>query len=181
MTGTIEAVFIAAAAGEAMQPVDEVLAFTDRGLDGDRYATRRGYWTDVDECQVTLIQAEDLDAITAGSGPPGVRGVHGVAVAHGEHRRNLVTRDVDLRGLAGWRFRVGEAVFHYDRPRPPCRYIEGITEPGMTRALAARRGGICARVVESGLIREGDTIELLEQDSFIERVAGPLLRWPARD
>jgi MOSC domain-containing protein YiiM len=172
MAGTIEAVFIAAAGGEAMQPVDEVLAVAGRGLEGDRYATRRGYWTDVDECQVTLIQAEDLDAITAGSGP---------AVAHGEHRRNLVTRGVHLRGLAGWRFRIGDAVFHYDRPRPPCRYIEGLTQPGMTRALAARRGGICARVVESGLIRVGDTIELIDQDSRVERVVGSVLRWPARD
>ncbi len=166
MAGTIEAVFIAIAGGEAMQPVDEVLAVAGRGLDGDRYATRRGYWTDVDECQVTLIQAEDLDAIAA------------VSVAHGEHRRNLVTRGVDLRGLAGWRFRIGEAVLRYDRPRPPCRYIEGLTEPGMTRALAARRGGICARVVESGPIRVGDTIELLDQDSRLERAVGSVLRWP---
>ena len=171
MTGTIEAVFVAAAGGQPMRRVDEVWAVAGRGLEGDRYATRSGYWTDVDECQVTLIQAEDLDAITAGKGP---------AVGDGQHRRNIVTRGVDLRSLAGWRFRVGEAVLHYDRPRPPCRYIEGLTEPGMTRALAARRGGICARVVESGLIRVGDTIEPLDQDSLVERIAGPLLRRPNR-
>ncbi|MGH8973514.1 MAG: MOSC domain-containing protein [Acidimicrobiia bacterium] len=171
MSGTIEAVFITAAGGAPMQRVDEVLAVAGRGLDGDRYATRRGYWTDVDECQVTLIQGEDLDAITAGKD---------VDVTTGQHRRNIVTRGVDLRGLAGWRFRVGEAVFRYDRPRPPCRYIEGLTQPGMTRALAARRGGICARVVESGLIRVGDTVELLDQESFAERVVGPLLRRPNR-
>jgi MOSC domain-containing protein YiiM len=171
MSGTIEAVFIAGAGGEPMRRVDEVMAVAGRGLDGDRYATRTGYWTDVDECQVTLIQAEDLDAITAGT--------H-VDVTAGQHRRNLVTRGVDLRGLAGWRFRIGEAEFRYDRPRPPCRYIEGLTQPGMTRALAARRGGICARVVESGLIRVGDTLELLDQDSFAERVVGPLLRRPNR-
>src|SRR5918996_810882 len=111
----------------------------------------------------------DLEAITAGTD---------VDVTGGQHRRNIVTRGVDLRGLAGWRFRIGEAVFRYDRPRPPCRYIEGLTQPGMTRALAARRGGICARVVESGLIRVGDTIELLDQDSIVERIAGPLLRRP---
>lgn len=172
MAATIEAVFIANAGGETMQPVDEVLAVAGRGLDGDRYATRRGYWTDVDECQVTLIQAEDLDAITAGSGP---------AVAHGEHRRNIVTRGVNLRDLTGWRFRVGGAVLRYDRPRPPCRYIESLTQPGMTRALAARRGGICAQVVESGLIRVGDTIELLDQESPAGRVLRPVLRWAGRD
>jgi MOSC domain-containing protein YiiM len=167
MSGTVESLFTSPAGGEPMQAVDVVTAVAGRGLEGDRYATRRGYWTDVDECQVTLIQAEDLDAITAGSG---------VAVQNGEHRRNIVTRGVDLRSLAGWRFRVGEAVFRYDRPRPPCRYIEGLTQPGMTRALAARRGGICVRVVESGVIRVGDTLERLEQDSRLERVVGPILR-----
>jgi hypothetical protein len=33
---------------------------------------------------------------------------------------------------------------------------------GMTRALAARRGGICVRVLESGTVTAGDTIEILE-------------------
>ena len=154
--GTVERVFVAGAGGEPMQAVDEVRAVAGRGLDGDRYATRRGYWTDVDECQVTLIQAEDLEAITASAG---------VHVQDGQHRRNLVTRGVDLRGLAGRTFRIGGATFAYDRPRPPCRYIEGLTEPGMTRALAARRGGICARVVDSGLVRAGDEIEVLGAES----------------
>ncbi len=150
--GTVERVFVAGAGGEAMQPVDEVLAVAGQGLEGDRYATRRGYWTDVDECEVTLIQGEDLDAITASSG---------VGVQDGQHRRNIVTRGVDLRALAGRTFRIGGATFAYDRPRPPCRYIEGLTEAGMTRALAARRGGICARVVETGVVRPGDEVETL--------------------
>src|ERR1044071_1846071 len=102
--GTVERVFLATTGGEIMQPVDEVQALAGRGLEGDRYATRRGYWTDVDECQVTLIQGEDLDAITVSPG---------VAVGDGQHRRNIVTRGVDLRDLAGRRFRVGEATFVY--------------------------------------------------------------------
>jgi MOSC domain-containing protein YiiM len=168
MNGTVEAVFIAAAGGQPMTAVSKVRAVAGRGLEGDRYLTRQGYWTDVDECQVTLIRAEDLEAIESGSG---------VSVSHGEHRRNLVTRGIELRALAGWRFRVGGAVLAYDRPRPPCRYIESLTEPGMTRALAARRGGICARVVESGVIRRGDGIELLEEDTRDRPVPGPVLRF----
>ena len=168
----MERVFVAEAGGEAMRPVEAVQARAGRGLDGDRYATRRGYWTDVDECQVTLIAAEDLDEITASSG---------VAVQDGQHRRNIVTRGVDLRALAGRRFRIGEATFAYDRPRPPCRYIEGLTEPGMTRALAARRGGICVRVVESGVVKTGDDIELLPIDEdFAPARPGPIHRAPNR-
>ena len=172
MIGTVERMFVAPAGGEAMRPVGEVQAVAGRGLEGDRYATRQGYWTDVDECQVTLIQGEDLDAITASSG---------VAVQDGQHRRNIVTRGVDLRGLAGRTFRIGEATLAYDRPRPPCRYIESLTEPGMTRALAARRGGICARVVESGLIRAGDGIELLPApEGVVTARPGPVHRAPNR-
>jgi MOSC domain-containing protein YiiM len=47
----------------------------------------------------------------------------------------------------------------------------------MTRALAARRGGICARVVESGLIRMGDPIQLLEEDTQRRPAPGPVLRF----
>lgn len=167
--GTVERVFVAGAGGEPMRPVDEIRAVAGKGLEGDRYATRRGYWTDVDECQVTLIQAEDLDAIT------------GVHVADGQHRRNIVTRGVDLRALAGRTFRIGSATFAYDRPRPPCRYIEGITEEGMTRALAARRGGICVRVLESGTVRPGDEIELFPvEEGFVPPRPGPIRRVPNR-
>jgi MOSC domain-containing protein YiiM len=171
-SGTVEQVFVAAAGGETMRAVDAVQARAGRGLEGDRYATRRGYWTDVDECQVTLIAAEDLDAITESSG---------VAVQDGQHRRNIVTRGVDLRALAGRTFRIGEATFAFDRPRPPCRYIEAITQPGMTRALAARRGGICARVVESGVVKVGDAIEVLPvPEDFEPPRPGPIRRTPNR-
>jgi len=152
-TPVVEAIFVAEGGGAPMQTVERIEAVAGSGLAGDRYPTNRGYWSGTDECQVTMIQAEDLDDI---------RSRTSVDVSAGQHRRNIVTRGVELRSLAGRRFRIGGALFEYDRPRPPCRYIESITEPGMTRALAARRGGICVRVIESGTIAVGDTIEVLE-------------------
>jgi MOSC domain-containing protein YiiM len=84
-----------------------------------------------------------------------------VGVKHGEHRRNVVTRRISLKTLRrGERFRVGELAFEYRGPRSVCRYIERLTEPGMTQALKGR-GGICARVVENGTIRVADEIEVL--------------------
>src|SRR5215831_3683558 len=130
-----------------MKALDEAQAVAGSGLSGDRYCQQSGYWTGVDECQVTLIEREYLDEIKQ-------KGIH---VDNGEHRRNLVTRGIRLEDLAGKRFRVGEAVLQFDRPRPPCGYIEGITEHGMTKALIGR-GGICASIVESGVIRVNDAI-----------------------
>jgi translation initiation factor 2 gamma subunit (eIF-2gamma) len=40
------------------------------------------------------------------------------------------------------------------------RYIERLTEPGMTQALKGR-GGICAGVIANGTVRVGDGIEAL--------------------
>lgn len=154
----VEHIFIVARGGRPMQEVAAVEAIAGQGLAGDRYLLRTGYYTDYDECQVTLIQGEALDEIRSSTT---------VQVDHGEHRRNIVTRGIDLHELVGKRFTVGEAVLEYDRPRPPCRYIQSVSEHGMTKALGRDRGGICARVVSSGAIHVGDRIEV-----FAARAAG---------
>ena len=152
MPGRVEGIYVAPKGSVAMERVQEVRALEGCGLAGDRYCKGTGYWTRFgDVCEVTLIAGEDLDEI---------RDEAGLHVHNGEHRRNIVTRGVRLDGLRGERFRVGEAVLRYDRPRPPCRHVQDVTEPGMTKALK-RRGGICARVVEGGTIRANDTIEVL--------------------
>jgi MOSC domain-containing protein YiiM len=148
-SGSLDAIFVTAVGGAPMEPVEAVEAVAGAGLWGDRYSDHRGYWSPLDECQVTLVAGEALDEIEA---------TFGVSVHAGEHRRNLVTRGLDLMNRYGRRFTVGDAVLAFDRPRPPCRYIVSITEPGMTRALGARRGGIGARVVTSGVMRVGDEI-----------------------
>lgn len=168
MGGYIENIFTTGRGGAAMERVDAIEAIAGQGFKGDRYCARRGYWTGIDECQATLIAGEDLDAITDQLG---------VAVGNGEHRRNLVTRGVDLMGLAGQLFEIGEAVFGFDRPRPPCAYIASLTERRMTKALW-NRGGICARVVRSGLVRAGDAVEVM--DAPPPELGGGLPDWNAR-
>jgi MOSC domain-containing protein YiiM len=152
MQGAVEEIYITPEGGAAMKKVDEADAVADGGLQGDRYMTHRGYWSPSDECQVTLIEKESLDKITSESD---------VRVTNGEHRRNIITRGIRLQELRGKQFSIGEAVFQYDRPRPPCGYIQSITQIGMTRVLGGTRGGICARVVKSGKIRAKDTIKVL--------------------
>jgi MOSC domain-containing protein YiiM len=151
MRARVREIYTAGAGGAPMEAVHEVEAVAGAGLKGDRYAERTGYWSGVDECEVTLIEGEIIDRIDRETD---------IAIEHGEHRRNIITEGVGLLDLAGKRFTVGDAVLEFDRPRPPCRYIESITEPGMMAALGGGRGGICARVVTSGVIRVGDTIEV---------------------
>ena len=150
MDGAVLRIFITPAGGDTMQAVEEIEALAGCGLRGDRYCKRTGYWTDVDECEVTLIESECLEEIRA----------KGISIEDGEHRRNLGTSGIRLDALLGKRFQIGKAVLEYDRPRPPCGHVETLTEAGMTRALL-NRGGICARVVESGMIRANDPIVVL--------------------
>ena len=149
--GTVHEIYVAPEGSARMRKVEEAEAVASMGLRGDRYCERTGYYSGWDECQVTLIEAEELEAIAAGSG---------LQVLNGEHRRNIVTRGVRLEELVGHAFRAGDAVLAFDRPRPPCAYIQSITEPGMTRALAGK-SGICALVVKGGVIRPGDEIAVL--------------------
>jgi len=151
MPGFVEAIYLAPEAGAAMRRVEGITALEGCGLEGDRYCNETGHWSRFGRvCEVTFIEAEDLDAVAKGTG---------LRVKDGEHRRNVVIRGFSLKGLRrGALFRVGEAVFEYRGPRSVCRYIERLTQPGMTQALKGR-GGSCARVVEGGRIGAGDVVE----------------------
>jgi MOSC domain-containing protein YiiM len=153
MPGFVERIYVARGAGAPVERVEEVAAIEGCGLAGDRYSEGTGHWSRFGRvCQVTLIAAEDLDVIEKETG---------IRVRGGEHRRNVVLRGVKLGELRLFRrFRIGGATLEYVGPRSVCRYIERLTEPGMTQALKGR-GGICARVIENGTARVGDELELL--------------------
>lgn len=151
MKGVVEEIFVTGEGSAAMERVEEVRTIEGCGIEGDRYCEGTGFWTRYgDVCQVTLIEGEDLDYIERELG---------IGVKNGEHRRNIITRGIKLTDLRRKRFRVGEALLEFDRSRPPCKHVQDLTEPGMTRALKGR-GGICARVVEAGRIRARDMIEV---------------------
>ncbi|MBV9488327.1 MAG: MOSC domain-containing protein [Verrucomicrobia bacterium] len=148
----LQAIFVTPQAGAAMRRVRVVQALTGRGLAGDRYLLGTGYYSALGSCcEVTLIEAEALERMEA---------AFGVHVSQGEHRRNLVTRGIGHAELRGRRFTVGEAVLEYARPRPPCAYLERLTQPRMTRALG-EGAGTCARILQGGMLHEGDLIQLL--------------------
>lgn len=144
----VAALYVAPSAGGRMERVDHVEAVAGRGLAGDRYFLEKGHWSGTDDCEVTIIAQEDIDEIERR---------FGVRVQNGEHRRNLVIRNMPIENLTGRRFHIGLASFGYERPRPPCAYIQMISEPGMTKALG-RRAGICVRCIKGGLIQQGDQI-----------------------
>jgi MOSC domain-containing protein YiiM len=155
MSSVLEAIYVCDAAGQPMRRCNEVRAIAERGLDGDRYLLGTGYYSQRDDCQVTLVESEALDRMAAR---------FDVRVGAGEHRRNLVTRGIELRRLEGKRLHLGDVILQYERPRPPCAYMGRLTQPVMTRALG-EGSGICARVIRSGRLFEGMGIEIVSDPS----------------
>src|SRR5688572_22670959 len=85
-SGSVEQILVAAGAkGTPRVAVERVLAVAGKGLEGDRYFGQRPGRYAADR-QVTLIEAEAVDAVRAG----------GLPFTAADARRNLVTRRVRL-------------------------------------------------------------------------------------
>ena len=130
----------------AMRALDAAVATTGAGLAGDRYAGGSG------KRGITLIQAEHLPVIAALSGHE--------AIAAATLRRNVVVSGLPLVALKGRRFRIGEVLLEGTDPCDPCSRMEEALGAGGFNAMRGH-GGLCARIVEGGTIRLGDSVQAL--------------------
>ena len=128
------------------------------GLEGDRYATRLGTYSNkhhIDR-QATLIEVEVLEALARD---------RDVELAPHEHRRNLTTRGVPLSHLVGQYFRIGDSVLYGGRLNVPCLYLENLVAKKVFKALLNRSGLNC-RIVVGGIIRTHDRIDWCDPGSL---------------
>ena len=102
MSGRLQAIHVAPAAGSPTRSLQSCRVSVEAGLDGDRHGSRS------DTGQVTVVSAEELAAVAA---------EHGFTIGPGATRRNLTVSGVELRHEAGYRLRleagelrVGDAV-----------------------------------------------------------------------
>jgi MOSC domain-containing protein YiiM len=154
--GELVGIFVAPAAGAAMEPRDEVEAIAGRGLVGDRYLDADGTYSGTriadEQRAVTLIEQEAVAA---------ARAEEQLELDASETRRNLVTSGVPLNHLVDEEFQVGAARLRGVKLAEPCAYLEGKTRPGV-RAALIHRGGLRAEILDGGTLRLGDRITPLE-------------------
>jgi MOSC domain-containing protein YiiM len=144
-TGSVEAIYLAAEAGATAQAVDAARALPDRGLEGDRHVTGKGTFpSGLPGSALTLVQSEVCDSFVPPLGPD-------------EHRRNIVTRGIDLNALVGHEFLVGEVRCRGMRLCEPCTVVQGYASRPVLRQLV-HRGGLRADIVTEGVLRVGDKI-----------------------
>lgn len=119
-----------------------------KGIEGDRYTTNRDGGR-----QVTLIAAEDLAAIASFLGRP--------EVAPEILRRNFLTRGINLQILKTRTFKIGDVLLAGSGECAPCSHMEEALGPGGYNAVRGH-GGITARILQSGVVRVGDPITVID-------------------
>jgi len=143
--GTIEALVVAGSAGEPVRLLTEARALAGQGLEGDRHVAGTGTFpSGMPGSALTLIEAEVCESFD----PP---------LEPGEHRRNVVTRGIDLNGLVGHDFTVGEVRCRGMRLCEPCTVMQRYAGRPVLRALV-HRGGLRADIVEDGVVKVGDPV-----------------------
>ena len=145
--GSVEAIWIAPSAGVAAESVAAVRAIPGSGLEGDRHARGTGTFPSfLPGSALTLIAAEVCDSFSPPLGPD-------------EHRRNVVTRGIDLNGLVGRAFTIGGVRCRGMRLCEPCTVVQGYATRPVLRPLV-HRGGLRADIVEEGTIAVGDPVRV---------------------
>jgi MOSC domain-containing protein YiiM len=143
--GTVETLAVASSAGEAARLLHEVRALHGKGLEGDRHVTGRGTFpSGPPGSALTLIEAEVCDSFD----PP---------LEPSQHRRNVVTRGIDLNALVGYEFTIGEVRCRGMRLCEPCTVVQRHAGRPVLRALV-HRGGLRADILHDGTIRVGDPV-----------------------
>ena len=146
MSGLVEGIYISDTEGVLPEPVESVAAHAGKGLAGNRYFYADGRAPA--GRAITLIAAEALEAYEAETGN---------RLSPAESRRNVLVRGVDVNGLVGKRFRVGDVECEGVELCEPCSGLESMTHPGVIKGMV-HRAGLNADVLTDGQIAVGDAV-----------------------
>ncbi len=154
--GEVLAIYICADKGEPMQQLDEVKAIANKGLEGDRYETGKGAYSQSKRVTVRQVSLIELEAIV------GANADFGTDFTVEDTRRNILTKNVDLNELVGVEFIVGGVAMLGIELCTPCDRPSKLSgKPGFNEAFT-NRGGLRAQILEDGVITVGDEIATKE-------------------
>ncbi|WP_086932136.1 MOSC domain-containing protein [Agarilytica rhodophyticola] len=129
--------------------VSQVCAIESLGLEGDR----RCHGTPGSARQVTLISLEHIEVVAKLLGKD--------IIEPATLRRNLVVSGININALRHQRFTIGEALFEATAYCHPCSRMEEALGKGGHAAMLWH-GGMCAKIMKSGQITIGDTVQKVD-------------------
>ncbi len=141
--GTIEAVCISTQKGTQKRPVAVGKFAADWGIEGDAHA---GHW----HRQVSLLSLEKIKAFRC----------RGAQVAYGAFGENLVVSGIDFSSLpVGTLLQCGDVLLEMMQIGKECHTHCAIYQ--VVGDCIMPREGVFARVLRGGVIRPGDTMEIV--------------------
>ncbi len=141
--GTIEAVCISTQKGTQKRPVVVGQFAEDWGIEGDAHA---GHW----HRQVSLLSLEKIEAFRR----------RGAQVAYGAFGENLVVSGIDFSSLpVGTLLQCGDVLLEMTQIGKECHTHCAIYQ--VVGDCIMPREGVFARVLRGGVIRPGDTMEIV--------------------
>lgn len=144
-TGAVDRICVFASPGAPADLPERAAAIPGQGLAGDRYVSGTGTFpSGPPGSALTLIEREVCDSFD----PP---------LRPDEHRRNIVTKGIELNALVGYEFTVGEVRCRGMRLCEPCTVVDRYASRPVLRALV-HRGGLRADILLAGEIRLGDPV-----------------------
>lgn len=143
--GVVQWIGLRPARREAINVVSEAVV-GNQGLEGDRFDGPKDA-----PRMVTLIQKEHIDAVA------NILGRDSIDPAL--LRRNIVVSGINLAALKENNFFVGEVQLFGTGNCPPCSRMEENLGPGGYNTMRGH-GGITARVVRGGTIKNGDEVRM---------------------
>lgn len=166
-SGKVRAVCVSSRKGTAKRPVEAAIFLENYGIEGDAHA---GTW----HRQISLLSADKVDEFNAAlaekteksrgkAAEASGTGMKNGTVMPGAFGENLLVEGFDFQTLpVGTRFRIGDVLLEMTQVGKACHNACEIR----------RKMGICimptdgvfARVLHSGTVKKGDTVEMIEAD-----------------
>lgn len=139
-----------------MKRVSEANAIEQRGFDGDRHAKRKSGG----KRQLLLVDGQSYAEL---------------GLEPGQLKENVIVEGLALEALpAGQRLKLGaETVIELTGPCVPCWKLDKIRD-GLLSASWGKRGQL-AKILQGGVIREGDQVTLLDMNPLAEKPINPKL------
>lgn len=145
--GKVLNVYLRPSSRTPVRDVAEAKALPGKGLEGDHAGGGRR--------QVTLLAREAWEAACAQLG---------IELDPGARRANLLIEGVDLADSRGRTVKVGGVRIRITGETKPCQLMDD-THLGLRDALVPDwRGGAFGELLDAGVIRPGDAVELLEDE-----------------
>ena len=145
--GTVEWIGLRPEKKADLIEVDKVNVILSKGLEGDHYKGTSG------KREVTLIQKEHLDTVASIMKKENIN--------PSLTRRNIVVSGINLQALKDQKFGLGdEVVLETTGMCHPCSRMEQNLGPGGYNAMRGH-GGITARVINGGIVKNGDSVKLI--------------------